>query len=123
MFHTTLFTILEKDNSMPGEVTGRIKLNENHDVFKGHFPDNPVLPGVITIQIVLEFFANVMDKEFMVAEAKNIKFLKIIQPHINSELSITLKFVYLEEKKLKITATVFYGDDIFFKFSGIYQQE
>ncbi len=123
MFHTTLFTILEKDNSMPGEVTGRIKLNENHDVFKGHFPDNPVLPGVITIQIVLEFFANVMDKEFMVAEAKNIKFLKIIQPHINSELSITLKFVYLEEKKLKITATVFDGDDIFFKFSGIYQQE
>jgi len=29
-----------------------ININEKHEVFKGHFPDNPVVPGVCLIQIM-----------------------------------------------------------------------
>ena len=32
----------------------RIKLNKDHDIYNGHFPNNPIIPGVIIIQIIKE---------------------------------------------------------------------
>lgn len=29
-----------------------IDINPAHEVFKGHFPDNPVMPGVCMMQII-----------------------------------------------------------------------
>ncbi len=35
-------------------LTSRIKLYKEHEIFKGHFPGNPVMPGVCMIQIIKE---------------------------------------------------------------------
>ncbi|MBQ0740088.1 3-hydroxyacyl-ACP dehydratase, partial [Aquimarina celericrescens] len=34
--------------------TVTITINKNHKIFKGHFPGNPVTPGVCMIQIIKE---------------------------------------------------------------------
>ena len=39
-----------------------IELDEHHDIFKGHFPGQPVLPGVCMLQItkeILEIFFSI----------------------------------------------------------------
>lgn len=48
-----LFTIIKKEDSQI-----IIKLcDENHPIFKAHFPDYPILPGFLLLEIV----ANILD--------------------------------------------------------------
>jgi len=52
-----------------------IKLaDENHPIFKAHFPTKPILPGFINLEIVSDVF------EIKITEVKRAKFLKIIEP-------------------------------------------
>ena len=37
-------TIVELDNSDKENIKAIIDLNKNHEVYKGHFPNNPVVP-------------------------------------------------------------------------------
>lgn len=120
MFENKIFTVLKSNISESGEISGRIKLNPNHEVFKGHFPNNPVLPGVVSIQIVLEFFSKVLNTNHTIIEAQNIKFLKIIDPQIHRELNIIIKYSPLNSETYKITAEIVNEDSSFFKFSGKY---
>jgi len=34
-----------------GILNSRIALNKDHPVFEGHFPGNPILPGVCTVKM------------------------------------------------------------------------
>jgi 3-hydroxyacyl-[acyl-carrier-protein] dehydratase len=120
MFENKIFTVLKSNISESGEISGRIKLNPYHEVFKGHFPNNPVLPGVVSIQIVLEFFSKVLNTNHTIIEAQNIKFLKIIDPQIHRELNIIIKYSPLNSETYKITAEIVNEDSSFFKFSGKY---
>ncbi|MBK7285755.1 MAG: hypothetical protein IPI95_00850 [Flavobacteriales bacterium] len=45
--YTVTRTVQEGDR-----ITASVHLDEHHAVFKGHFPDRPVMPGVCTLQIV-----------------------------------------------------------------------
>ena len=35
-------------------ISAQIKLNPKHEIFKGHFPGKPIMPGVCMIQIIKE---------------------------------------------------------------------
>lgn len=59
--------------------------DENHPIFKAHFPKNPILPGFI----LLEISAKILQVE--IVHIKKVKFLKTILP------KSTLSF-YIEEK-------------------------
>jgi len=36
------------------QLKAEIFINKEHEIFKGHFPNNPVMPGVCMIQIIKE---------------------------------------------------------------------
>ncbi|NPA58872.1 MAG: hypothetical protein GXO30_00185 [Epsilonproteobacteria bacterium] len=66
-----LYTIVHKDNS-----TLSIKLSdENHPIFKAHFPTNPILPGFINFEIVAKEF------DIQITSIKKAKFLKLVSPN------------------------------------------
>lgn len=37
-----------------GVVTASFKVNEDHSIFKGHFPGNPVWPGVVQVEMMAQ---------------------------------------------------------------------
>ncbi len=49
--------------------------DENHPLFKAHFPTKPIMPGFINFEIV----ADVFDME--ITTIKKAKFLKIVTPN------------------------------------------
>lgn len=120
MFENKIFEILSVDFPAENEATARINILSNHEIFKGHFPDNPVLPGVVSIQIISDFFAHITSQNYFLSEASNVKFLKIILVQNNVQLSVKVKFSLFADKKYKVSAEIFNENDIFLKFSGIF---
>ena len=77
----------------------RIKLNKDHDIYNGHFPNNPITPGVIIIQIIKEILEEHLGCELFLREIINIKYISPINPIINNSL---LFEIYLQKENKSI---------------------
>lgn len=48
--------------------------------FAGHFPEDPILPGIAQLSMVTDSIANALQKELSLKSIARIKFKKIIRP-------------------------------------------
>ncbi len=55
-------------------VSAEIKFTENFIGFHGHFPNNPVLPGVVMIKVVIKIYELYKGKEYVLSVIKKAKF-------------------------------------------------
>jgi len=84
-------------------VTGKILFNPQHEIFKGHFPGQPVVPGVCTMQIVKEIVAQQTGTTLTIRNTGQVKFLQLILPEVTPVFTI----------KWKITGNELYVDAAF----------
>lgn len=77
--------------------TAKITINKDHIIFKGHFPDNPVMPGVCMMQIIKEITEKITDKKLFMQSASNIKFMAIINPFKTPKLELQLEIIETDE--------------------------
>lgn len=91
-----LYTVEDFQHDGQG-VTAAIKLNKNHDIFKGHFPGNPVMPGVCMLQIIKELTEQATAKSLFLSVSSNIKFMAIINPEVNSDLVLKIFITEIED--------------------------
>ncbi|KJD32115.1 3-hydroxyacyl-ACP dehydratase [Tamlana nanhaiensis] len=73
-----------------------VTINKDHEVFKGHFPGNPVTPGVCIMQIVKDITSQVVGKLLFMASSSNVKFMEIINPEVTPDLEFTLNITELD---------------------------
>ncbi|MBL4594304.1 MAG: 3-hydroxyacyl-ACP dehydratase [Flavobacteriales bacterium] len=120
MLINDFFTITELKN-IDGTINATIKLNASHKIFDGHFPENPITPGVVQIQIIKELLDKVLERECTLKEIGRCKFLAILNPNEDGEVDITIKHSQ-EDDVLKISAQGSSTDKntTFFKFSAKY---
>ena len=67
-----------------------ISLNKDHNIYDGHFPGMPVVPGVCTLQMVKECAEGIIGKKLQYTEITNCKFSAMIVPSQNQEVEIAL---------------------------------
>lgn len=79
------------------KVNANITINKDHQVFEGHFPGNPITPGVCMMQIIKELTEEVTNKTLFMKSASNIKFMAIINPEINADLNLLLDVAETED--------------------------
>ena len=58
--------------------------------FEGHFPDNPILPGVAQVLICTEVLATSLATPVFVRELESVRFRKPLTPSTPCELTIQL---------------------------------
>lgn len=97
-----------------------VDLNKNHEIFKGHFPNNPVTPGVCMMQIIKELCEDFLDCELQLKTASNVKFMALINPEVNSRLRLELALTQGENNQIKVKNTTFMDDTVALKLSNIY---
>lgn len=100
--------------------TTTIQLNTNHIIYSGHFPDQPVTPGVIQMQIVHELLENHFSRKLKLITMPGCKFLKILNPNKASQIDVVIVVNRIDEL-LNIKAWGKNEADIFFKLNSIYQ--
>src|SRR6187551_1768247 len=85
-FYTELSSTFSKENQLDFKCL--IRLNAEHPVYKGHFPQIPIAPGVCLTQIIKEILMKKFQKELVMTSGDNIKFLAMINPKENPEQEI-----------------------------------
>jgi len=118
------YTIQEIDPSDKENIKVSIELNKNHEIYKGHFPGNPVVPGVCLTQLIKELVENIEAREVRLVYAANIKFMAVVNPAINNILQIDLKIKHDDEQNIiKVNSVTYYKDKVFYKFKGNFKAE
>ncbi|MFD2822400.1 3-hydroxyacyl-ACP dehydratase [Lacinutrix iliipiscaria] len=77
--------------------TAQITINKDHEIFKGHFPGNPVTPGVCMMQIIKELTEEIVGQKLMMQSSSNIKFMAIINPEKTPNLELNLDIAKTDE--------------------------
>lgn len=108
------------ENKEEGTYSASVFLNKDHDVFKGHFPGNPVTPGVCMMQIIKELCEEILDEKLMLKTASNVKFMALINPEINPDLRLELSISSNEEGEIKVKNTTYFEDTVALKLSNTY---
>ncbi len=111
------YTILDSNPTESG-ISVLVKINKDHSIFEGHFPNHPVTPGVCTMQIIKELSEHHFEKELMLKTARNVKFMAIINPKENDEVRFDLSFEPNGEGEISIKATVLMDKNPALKFGG-----
>jgi len=93
-----------------------IELNPEHFIYRAHFPENPITPGVCIIQIIKELLIDRWQHDLFLQKIHNIKFLNVINPLENKEVTFSFS-VSSEENTHKIGVMVFHNDKPFAKLS------
>jgi 3-hydroxyacyl-[acyl-carrier-protein] dehydratase len=88
-----------------GLANATIAINSSHEIFEGHFPGTPVVPGVCMAQIVKELLEKMLAKETSLTKADNIKFLSVINPVENNIANVEVKYK-ITESTVDVNATI-----------------
>lgn len=110
---------VEKPNS--DMLLACIQLNASHPVFKGHFEQMPVVPGVCQTQIIKEVLQQELNKNLTLFKGDNIKFTGMIIPTHNSKINVEIIFKEVENQFV-VDAKLFFENTIFTKFKGTFIQ-
>lgn len=82
----TLKPVGDSDN----EFEAVVRLNKDSEIFKGHFPDNSVAPGVCMVQILKELTSKITKTKLTMQSASNIKFMALINPELTPDVKFTI---------------------------------
>ena len=122
MLNPSFYHITSQQVGENGELLYHVKLNAAHEVFKGHFPGQPVVPGVFTTQIIQELAENYTGKKLRFIKARKIKFLMMIDPTVGTELSVKL-VVKTDGDEYAADATAFFMNQPCLKINARYTAE
>ncbi len=76
MWYSYISIKLKKDSTITAQVT----TDRQSPWFEGHFPNDPILPGIAQIHMVTETIAKALQKDLSLQSLTRIKFKKIIRP-------------------------------------------
>ncbi len=116
--HRDPFLFIDKcEVIIPGEHGKSEKLfSQNEYFFKGHFPDNPIVPGVIIIEAMAQTAGIVVsyklkefkEKSVLFMSVNKAKFRKPIRP--DEKVSFEVKFINSVRDVYKFEGACYKGD-------------
>ena len=119
----SLYTIADKKMEGSG-IFYQILLDKNHFIYKAHFPNEPITPGVCIIQIAKELLEDYLHEEYEISYVKNIKFLSVLSPLSTPSVAYVFdKITFLPEtNECKTQVQVQQDNVLFAKLSIIFKK-
>ena len=96
----------------------KVTFDAAHPIFKGHFPDLPVVPGVCQTQMLVETLTHLLGRPLEIKHAQHIKFLALLNPVKHRELEMEINIEKEEGENIFVHASYTNNGEIFFRFKG-----
>lgn len=95
----------------------RVVYDDAHEVFLGHFPGRPVVPGVCLVEAATEIASTMQGKTLRLVQARAIKFLAPVDPRTTPELTFHTTLTNNGER-LRIDVQAIAGEAVVMKLTG-----
>lgn len=99
-----------------------VTLLPDYCAYRGHFPGNPVSPGVCNIQMIKECAERLVGKRLFLGYIAKCRMSAVITPQISPRLQIRMKFSEVStaavETVYQVSATVSDDTTIYMEFKG-----
>lgn len=104
------------ENSAEEDIlSAKILINPDHNIFDGHFPEQPVVPGVVQLQIIKELLESHLGEKLMINKVTQVKYLIPVIPDKDVEIYVNINIKKVEENAVTINAIIGYSEGIFTK--------
>lgn len=106
------YTIENVSKQENGIVCFDISLNADCQVYEGHFPGEPVSPGVCNIQMIKECAEQVSGKSLFLNNLQQCRLTTLVTPIQHPQVEVN---ILLEEKEdaYKLKATIGKGEEVY----------
>ena len=124
MLKDTFFRIVSNTSSgsLSESFSVTAELMAGHEIYNGHFPGNPVAPGVCLIQMIKEALEDTIGKKLILQSSDNIKFMAIVTPAETQMLTFSFSACrMLDDNTLQAAIQISSGEKIFMKCKNRYQ--
>jgi 3-hydroxyacyl-[acyl-carrier-protein] dehydratase len=74
------YKVNNMNRSEENEISADIRVPSDSPWFEGHFPGEPILPGVAQIGMVFDAIRKAHNQELKVSSARRVRFKRIIRP-------------------------------------------
>ena len=78
MLLENFYKIIHRKEREDGKREIEIELNPGHALYQGHFPGQPVVPGVCTLQMIKESAEQIVSQPLQYVQIASSKFLSAI---------------------------------------------
>ena len=102
-----------------GKQAIEIELNPGHMLYQGHFPGQPVVPGVCTLQIIKESAEQIANQPLQYVQIASSKFLSAINPLETPLLQLFIRLEKTEEHLFKLQAEGICNGKEFIKLKAV----
>ena len=111
---------IEEKNILEGKVIYTVCIDFAHPVFNGHFPNNPILPGVMMCDIIRHLVSDHLGSKVQLTLGKNIKFSKMIVPSSNNTYQIEISILDIQNE-FEVRAMIYQDENVYFKINARYK--
>ena len=101
------------------KLSAKVDINENAEILEGHFPNKPVVPGVIQIQIVKEILSQHYKRKVNILTINSTKFLSVWDPRTCPSIEIDMELIKSEDG-IKTKAIGYDENNKYFKLSALF---
>lgn len=122
MLSNTGFFKIDKIEQSEGKYSANIQLNKAHEIYNGHFPNQPVTPGVCMLEMTKEIYELQKEMSFSISKIKTIKFLAVLNPLEQNVVELLIQEMKEEEDDIEIKAELKDTEKTYFKFRGRFQK-
>lgn len=116
MLNNNLYKIESLEN-IDGRIEAGLLIDAHHKIFDGHFPGQPVLPGVCMMQIFKELLEKTTGQSLFLYQADTIKFLSMVDPRQTPNLTFSIDYT-TTEGYIKANGVLKSGNTTFLKISN-----
>lgn len=102
---SNFYRIIES-SSEAGKIEAKISFNESHPLYKGHFPDSPITPGVVQLDVLKDVLETSLAKNLKLISLNRCKFLAPINPFKQSTFIYAISYTEDENKQIKVQGTL-----------------
>jgi 3-hydroxyacyl-[acyl-carrier-protein] dehydratase len=114
------FYTVKQSGNAENTLKAIVALNPGHEIFQGHFPQMPIVPGVCQAQIIKELLEEEMDMKLFLHIGNNIKFTGMIIPTQHPEVHIDIVYDH-EGDEVMAEAKLYFENTIFTKYKGVFK--
>ena len=106
------YTIENVSKKGDGTTCFYIHLRPDSTIYEGHFPGEPVSPGVCNIQMIKECAEQVAGKSLLLNNLQQCRLTTLVTPILHPQVEVT---ILLEEKgdAYKLKATIGKGEEVY----------